>query len=157
MVKKSFEIDRFVYLYKKSEEEAINYLEKEVYKHTIEWYRISWIDNFLSENFINKFKDKLDWRYLSSHQILSEKIIEENMCKYGISFLQISQHQVLSQKFIDKYLDELDFDFLVEFQDLSLEFLIKHREKIKINILKKNIQINERVKQKFLNYIKLIK
>jgi len=110
---KKFDIAYFRYLYKlDEEEEAINYLELKIKELKLDdhiFSFISWSTNLLSENFMEKFKDSLNWMYLT------------------------------------------------QYQKMSLDFLIKHNDKILVGSLEKNKEIDKDVIDKFLNYIKLIK
>lgn len=61
----------------------------------------------LTEQFIEKHSDWLDWGFISYYQILSEKFIEQHKDK--IDWECISSSQKLSEKFILKYKDKLDW------------------------------------------------
>jgi hypothetical protein len=113
---KNFDIAYFRYLYKLDEEEAINYLELKIKELKLDnlnarmiFRFISWSRNLLSENFMEKFKDSLNWMYLT------------------------------------------------QYQKMSLDFLIKHNDKIVVSWLEENKKINKNIKNKFISYIKLIK
>ena len=59
----------------------------------------------LSESFIRKFQDKLDWSELSQNQILSEPFIREFQDK--VDWYYISRYQELSEPFIREFQDKL--------------------------------------------------
>ena len=52
----------------------------------------------LSENFIRKFQDKVEWHFISEYQNLSESFIRE--FKDKVYWIKISVHQKLSESFI---------------------------------------------------------
>lgn len=109
---KKFDITHFRYLYKIDEEKAINYLEFKIKELKLDdhiFSFISWSTDLLSENFMEKFKDSLNWMYLT------------------------------------------------QYQKMSLDFLIKHNDKILVSWLEENKKINKNIKNKFISYIKLIK
>lgn len=98
-----------------------DFIEK--YKDKVDWCHISYRQK-LSENFIAKYKDKVDWNGISSMQVLSESFIDEyenNVCWYNISY-----KQKLSEEFIDKYKGSVEWANIVMYQKLSYEFLEKH-------------------------------
>lgn len=59
----------------------------------------------------------------------------------------ISKHAKLNENFIIKYLDLLDIDIIVEFQDLSYEFVKSHQNLIKFELLAQNNKIKFTVLQ----------
>jgi hypothetical protein len=61
--KKSFDINYFTDLYKTNENDAIIYIKSLRCMTSIDWMEISWIKDLLSENFMELFKDKLDWDF----------------------------------------------------------------------------------------------
>jgi len=67
----------------------------------------------LTEEFLEDFKDELDWFFISIKQELSE-------------------HQM------EKYEDKLDWWLLSQWQNMSSEFIEKHRDKLDEEQLKRN-------------------
>lgn len=77
------------------------------------WMKLARFQN-LSEDFIRKHKDKLDWRVVLTHQNLSEDFIEKECIDYinihpykDIYWDILSAHQELSKDFIKKYKNKL--------------------------------------------------
>src|SRR5574344_109603 len=70
----------------------------------VDWYYISKKQK-LSEEFIEKYRDKVDWRYISICQKLSESFIEKYSDK--VDWRYIPQYQKLSEEFIEKYKDKI--------------------------------------------------
>src|SRR5574343_1752697 len=70
---------------------------------------LSYISIFqkLSEEFIEKYSDKINWHHISEFQKLSEKFIEKHCNK--VNWWYISQYQKLSEEFIEKHFDNVDW------------------------------------------------
>ena len=52
-----------------------------------------------------------------------------------VNWYYISEYQKFSEKFIEKYKDYVDWYYISQYQKLSLEFVQKHINKITSNIL----------------------
>ena len=65
----------------------------------IKWNYISYHQK-LSEDFIEKHKDRVDWNYISYYQKLSEDFIEKH--KDRVNWICISYYQKLSKQFRQK-------------------------------------------------------
>jgi len=91
---------------------------------------INWLDvsifNKLSEDFIEKYKDKISWGYISAYQKLSENFIEKYKDK--VDWSQISEYQKLSEDFIKKFKDKVDWYHISKFQKLSENFIVKYKD-----------------------------
>jgi hypothetical protein len=61
-----------------------------------------------SEDFIEKFQDKVNWSYISCRQVLSKEFIDKFQDKVNWFFIAYSQD--LSDKFVNKYRDRLDIE-----------------------------------------------
>ena len=83
---------------------------------------ISNIEKFFDEN-INNFV--VYWRYISRCQKLSEEFIEKYSDK--VDWWYISVYQTLSEKFIEKHYDKVNLDRILQYQKLSEEFIEKHK------------------------------
>lgn len=91
--------------------------------------RASSSKNFLSESFIEKYSDKLNWEYISEFQKLSENFIEKYADK--VEWGWISKCQILSESFIEKHSDKLtklDWSNILIHQTLSESFIEKHSD-----------------------------
>jgi hypothetical protein len=86
--------------------------------------------------FIEKYKDKVDWYYISKYQNLSEDFIEKYKDK--LDWNCISRYQNLSEPFIEKYKDKLDWECISAYQNLSEPFIEKYRDKINIETYRKS-------------------
>jgi hypothetical protein len=71
----------------------------------------------LTENFIEKYSDKVDWKFISIFQKLSESFMENHSDK--IDWKYISIYQTLSESFIDKYADKLNWYYVPRHQNIK--------------------------------------
>jgi hypothetical protein len=124
------------------------------YEGKLKIYRDYWI----SDDFIEANKNWIHWDFLCTYQPLSAKMIEKYHLNIDfdrlITYQRISQklllkfyeqinvdtltqHHPLSEKFIEKYHDKLCMCWsnVVYHQDLSLDFLIKHKDKFELEDL----------------------
>lgn len=81
----------------------------------IYWNKVSKRHQELSEKFIMKFQDYLDWDLISIYQVLTEKFMSEFREKINWTF--IAMYQQLSETFIQEFNDRLDSETLY-FRDL---------------------------------------
>jgi len=98
----------------------------------------------LTEEFIEKYSDKVYWDFISQCQNLSEEFIEKYSDKFDWYYISI--YQKLSEKFIEKYSDKVYWDYISINQKLSEEFIEKHSDKVFWN----NISINQKLSEKFI-------
>ena len=82
------------------------------------------IKKFFDEN-INNFV--VDWRYISKNQKLSEEFIEKYIDK--VNWDCISINQKLSEEFIEKYIDKVNWHYISQFEKVSESFIKKHSDK----------------------------
>ena len=99
----------------------------ERFKDKLDWRYIS-IYQKLSEAFIEKYKDNVNWHYISIYQKLSEPFIEKYQDK--VSWGGISTHQLLSESFIEKFKDKVDWIRISQYQVLSESFIEKNSDKV---------------------------
>src|SRR5574344_1723695 len=79
------------------------------------------IEKFFEENMDNF---KVDLYYISEYQKLSEEFIEKYNDK--VNWNNISQYQTLSESFIEKHYDKVDWNYISIYQTLSEPFIEKH-------------------------------
>ena len=82
------------------------------------------IEKFFDEN-IDNFV--VDWDYISEHQRLSEEFIEKYIDK--VDWYYISIYQTLSEEFIEKHIDKVYWGCISIYQTLSEEFIEKYSDK----------------------------
>ena len=86
------------------------------------WYFLSKFK--LSEEFIEKYQDKVNWNNVSQFQSLSEKFMEKHFDKLNSKL--ISEYQVLSESFIEQHKNDLDWNNISVNQILSEPFMEKN-------------------------------
>ena len=67
----------------------------------------------------------IDWDYICKNQDLTEEFIEKHIDK--LDFFLLSKYQVLTEKFIEKHMDKLDIFELSKNNKFSHEFIVKYR------------------------------
>ena len=92
--------------------------------------RLEFLNNELGTNFMSL--DKINWDYISEHQILSEKFIREFQDK--IDWNCISIYQKLSEDFIREFQDKVNWYYIIKYQELSNDFTEMLNSAIKIGI-----------------------
>ncbi len=87
----------------------IDNVKELLYYDIINKYNNNWIKisnhMYLSEEFIEKFQNKVNWICISCEQELSEEFIEK--FKYKVNWYYISQSQELSEEFMEKIKDKV--------------------------------------------------
>jgi hypothetical protein len=111
----------------KLQEYEIEYLIRNFKLSYTHWLYISQ-NQKLSEDFIEKYKDKVVWINVSINQILSEEFIEE--FKNKVDWYFISLYQELSEEFIEKHSNLVSWNCIFECQILSEEFIEKYEDKV---------------------------
>jgi hypothetical protein len=117
--------------------DTLSCLDVDLFKKLCNWSRLDpeLPDNVklnLSFDFINYFKDDVNWHYISTSVFLSEKFIEK-FVNY-VNWAMISQHQKLSEQFIEKFENKVSWSKISIGQThLSDSFIFNHREKLNIN------------------------
>ena len=127
--------------------EEIKDVEK-FFDENINKYKFDW-DIFLklqklSESFIEKYIDNVNWRHISIYQKLSEDFIEKHCDE--VNWNCISRYQTLSEEFIEKYIDKVDWFYISIYQKLSEEFIEKYKDKVNWH----NISIYQKLSEEFI-------
>ena len=103
----------------------------------------------LSESFIHKHRDRLDWSTICACQNLSEDFII-NHSDY-VNFYKIVHHNHhLSEEFIERFVDD-KFDWLdvCMCQELSEEFMEKHIDNIRFPLISKFQELSDEFIEKY--------
>ena len=79
----------------------------------LHWKTIS-ACQYLSEDFIHQFRNKLDWEYICIKQTLSEEFIEKH--SGYVDWYLISGWQNLSDSFVNEHSDKLDIEQLIKYE-----------------------------------------
>lgn len=123
----------------------------ERWRFKFNWTWIS-INLKLSEEFIEKWKDMfIDWRYISSCQILSEQFIEKYQDR--VDWIKISENQKLSESFIEKFKDKVSWGYVSFYQRLSESFIERYKDKIDWNCISKSQRLSKEFIKKYKNKI----
>lgn len=115
----------------------------EKYKDFLDWNYLSLYQR-LSEEMIEKYSDLVNWEYISSCQKMSEEFILKN--KSNVSWDSISSNQQLSMKFIEENIDNISFNSIAKYQVLSEEFI----EKYKYCIFWDYVSIYQKLSEEFI-------
>ena len=115
----------------------------------ISWYSVS--RKPLSEDFIRKFKDKINWSCISRYQKLSENFIREFQNEVYWSF--ISQYQILSENFIREFKEKVVWEFISIYQKLSEDFIIEFKNEVNWFSISRDQKLSENFIIKFKKII----
>ena len=91
------------------------------------WARLSLCES-LTEDFIQEFKDKVDWTCISRYPHLSEDFIRKFADR--VDWYYISAYQYLSENFIREFADRVAWDWIVKYQPLSEDFIREFKDKV---------------------------
>ena len=92
-------------------------LEK-YYDPDFDWNNLDFYhNNTLTEDFIRKFQDDVNWDCISSCQKLSEDFIRE--FKNKVNWTCISSCQKLSEDFIREFKDRVNWEYIIKYNELS--------------------------------------
>jgi len=106
-------IEYFIENWKTIDKKDINFSEGQ-------WREISYC-KYLSEDFIRRFKNKVNWYGISYSQKLSEDFIREFIDRIYLD--GISYYKYLSKEFIQEFKDEVDWHNISSYQKLSARFI----------------------------------
>ena len=81
----------------------------------VNWYCIS-VSQKLSESLIRDFQDRVNWLKISEYQFLSEAFIREFQDR--VNWLKISKYQILSESFILEFKDKVYWYNIYKYQPL---------------------------------------
>ena len=98
-----------------------------------QWIDISKRQN-LSEEFMNEFQDKVNWRLISTYQKLSESFIRKFQDK--VDWHRISEWQDLSEDLIREFQDKVDWYWISIYQKLSEDFINEFTDRLDLNEIK---------------------
>lgn len=100
------------------------------FKNELNWEAVSACQPI--ETLMN-FQDKINWEKLLYWQKLPEDFIEEHLDKF--SWFWISARQDLTESFIIKHKDKVDWNMIFLNQTLSKEFIKEYKNKCDSNII----------------------
>lgn len=98
------------------------------YRNKVDWHYISSYQK-LSEDFIRKFRNRVDWYAICCKQNLSEEFIREFMKK--IDQRWVFRYQKLSENFIREFeIERGNWEYISHYQKLSEEFVREFRNRV---------------------------
>lgn len=120
------DLPEFIIRHSTLSEEFIERYEKLWTKKKL-WSEISFAQT-LSEPFIEKYRNKLNWKYIIKTQEISEDFIEKHLSYIQHqSFSDLVFKKQLSEQFLDKHWNELkNLPGIAQNQRMSDEFIKKH-------------------------------
>jgi hypothetical protein len=110
-------------------------------KHKIQsehdfWYYIS-CNSHLTEDFIDKYKDKLAWSYVCSHLSFTEQMIEKYVD--NVDWKMIWENQNFTEDFIIKHQDKVEWTYLVKNKHLAKDFFERNKHRIATKLYAKDL------------------
>ena len=97
------------------------------FKDKVDWFSISRYPH-LSEDFIRKFADRVDWYCISAYQYLSENFIREFADR--VAWGWIVKYQQLSEDFIREFKDKVNWYYISAYQHLSEDFIREFKDEV---------------------------
>ena len=134
----------FLSKFKLSEE----FIEK--YQDKVNWDNISQFQS-LSEEFMEKHFDKLNSKLISEYQVLPESFIERH--KNGLDWDNISINQILSEPFMEKNHYLVNFYYISKFQVLSESFIERYWFKLDWFYIAKHQKLSEQFIERNLRFL----
>jgi len=142
--------------------------EDKIHFDKVDWGSLSWdvVKNYIHKAKEIKFKTKEDekgFRYGSCVNEFIEQykefvpvktymeVLSNSMDNIPSDWKSISQYYQLDESFLNDLAHRVDWELVSECQDMSLGFMFKHEDKIKIDALAKNVKIPQNVKDEFLS------
>ena len=110
------------------------------------WARLSLCES-LTEDFIQEFKDKVDWTCISRYPHLSEDFIRRFADR--VDWYYISAYQCLSENFIREFADRVAWGWIVKYQQLSEDFIREFKDKVNWNYISANQHLSENFIREF--------
>jgi hypothetical protein len=121
-----------------------NLIEKYEHLYNDDCWRIISIKQILSEQFIEKYANKLNLFYILVNQKLSEDFLSKHIHKFNWKFMFTFKN--FSEKFIIKNIDIIDLEWVSLCQKLSEDFISKYSKKL----CKKNIKKNKNIPKNYI-------
>ena len=118
------------------------------FKDKVNWHRISSCQR-LSEEFIREFKDRVNWGCVSKYQHLSEDFIREFKDDVSWGWVSISQH--LSEDFIREFADKVKWVFISRCQQLSEDFIREFKDDVIWYRISKHQHLSKDFIEEFIN------
>ena len=123
--------------------ENLSEADMEKYADYFDW-TILCCNQYMSEDFIRKFFNRIDVASILSHKKLSEELIEEICwcCEYT-EWKNVWEYQKVSEAFIEKHIKHAVWHFIPRYQKLSKEFWMKYWNKMDKEIFFEKVNLKE--------------
>ena len=123
--------------------ESLSMEDMEKYADYFDW-TILCGNQYMTEDFIRKFDNRVNFATLLSHKSLSEKLIEDYCWSFEYTeWKNVWEYQKMSIEFIEKHIDHADWYFIPRNQRLTIEFWDKYWDKMDHEIFFKKIRLKE--------------
>ena len=139
--------------------EIEEYMKNKVFEYEFEklyfWEDTVSANPLITEEFIERNRDKLSIvEILKRNRNLSEEFILENIKDIQrYSWTNICTHSELSEKFIEDNENYVNWRAVANNQKMSIEFIMKHKDKIKEHII--SLRHNKNIDQKKMKKYKV--
>ena len=127
------------------------FFDENINNFKVDYYKLS-SSQQLSEDFIEKYINKVNWGCISQYQTLSEEFIEKHIDKVDWDWISI--YQTLSESFIEKHSDKIHWGCISQYQTLSEEFIGKHKDKVNWVNISQYQKLSESFIEKYKNKLK---
>lgn len=118
--------------------------------HNVNWSDIS--KHFLlSEDFMYRYADYLDWELIFQHQIISDEFLRNNLSKLYRNRGVVSRYQHLSENMMRELDYLLDWSILSKYQTMSETFIEENREKVNWENIKEHQKLSPEFKEKYFS------
>jgi len=126
------------------------YFDKQLkkYKDKLDWGYLS-KNPSLTPALIEKYKDKLRWRILSENPSLTPALIEKYKDKLYWDYL--SMNPALTPALIEKYIDKVNWDWLSRNPSLTPALIEKYEDKINWALLSQNPAFTPALIEKYID------
>ncbi|KAF2900371.1 hypothetical protein ILUMI_05815 [Ignelater luminosus] len=105
----------------------------------------------LSEDFIRKFKDDLNWRCILTYQKLSEEFLRE--FKDIVDWKLVSNYQELSESFMREFKESINWPCISLKQELSAEFILEFKDRVNWTNISALQTLSESTIRQFQDYV----
>lgn len=117
----------------------VDFIDK--HAESLNWEMISTYNGNLTDDLLEKHKEKVFWLNLCTHNKISENIIRK--FKDRVDWSIVSSNQILSESFIKEFEDFVNWFKISKYQKLSSKFILENIEKINLDAVSRNAYINK--------------
>ena len=123
--------------------ESLSMEDMEKYADYFDW-TILCGNQYMTEDFIRKFDNRVNFATLLSHKSLSEKLIEDYCWSFNeTEWKNVWEYQKMSIEFIEKHINHADWYFIPRNQKLTIEFWDKYWDKMDHEVIFIKMRLKE--------------